>query len=101
MSKNHPLFITALEKSDPELYKAVSGLFDLSMAPGGLDAKTKVLIALAIDAFSGSAEGVRSLAAAARGMGITEGQISEAVRIAYMISGNKTLAAIHEASGRA
>jgi len=97
MSKNYPPFVSNLEKSDPKLFQTVASLFDLAMMPGELDAKTKILIALAIDAFAGSSEGVRSLSGAARGMGITDGQIAEALRIAYMISGNGTLGAVQAA----
>jgi alkylhydroperoxidase/carboxymuconolactone decarboxylase family protein YurZ len=94
MANNYPPFIAALENSDPVLFKAVAALYDAAMTPGELDAKTKILIALAIDAFEGSTEGVRSLSGAAKKMGMTDGQINEALRIAYMISGNKTLVCI-------
>lgn len=63
------------------------------MAPGELDPKTKVLITMALDAFAGSPEGVKSLAKTARNMGATEGQITETLRIAYEVAGMKALAA--------
>ena len=91
MPKNYPPFVMELEKNDPELFKVVSSLFDIAMGPGELDAKTKVLITLALDAYAGSEQGVAGLAASARSMGITEGQIAETLRIAYMVSGNVLL----------
>ncbi|MCR4435878.1 MAG: carboxymuconolactone decarboxylase family protein [Clostridiales bacterium] len=97
MASNYPGFISALEKTDPKLFESVSRIFDLAMSPGELDARTKILISLAIDAFANSAEGVKHLAGVARSMGVTEGQIAETLRIAYQISGNKTLAAIQAA----
>ena len=92
MPKFYPPFISNLEKTDPKLFEAVAGMYDLAMAPGELDAKTKILITLAIDAFANTPEGVKSVSKAARNMGVTDGQIAETLRIAYMISGNKTLA---------
>ncbi len=93
MSKNYPPFINILERTDLKFHVNVTGLFDLAMAPGDLDGKTKILIALALDALSGSAMGVKSLAQAARGMGVTDAQIAEALRIAHMVAGNAVLEA--------
>lgn len=92
MSK-HPPFIQALETIDPEFHQEVSRIFDLAMGPGELDVKTKILISLSLDALIGSSEGVDSLSKVARGMGVTDGQIREALRIAYMVAGNGVLSA--------
>ncbi len=43
MARNHPAFLSELEKTDPKFHAAVAALFDLAMAPGELDARTKVL----------------------------------------------------------
>jgi len=40
---------------------------------------------------------VKSLSGAARGMGVTDGQSAETLRIAYMISGNGTLGTMQAA----
>lgn len=90
MSK-HPPFVQAIEAVDPAFHQEITRIFDLAMAPGELDVKTKILIALALDALIGSSEGVASLAKVARGMGITDAQMSEALRIAYMVAGNGVL----------
>jgi alkylhydroperoxidase/carboxymuconolactone decarboxylase family protein YurZ len=69
------------------------------MVPGELDIKTKVLITLALDAFHGAGGGVKVLAAAARNLGVTDGQIKEALRIAYSTSGMSALVASRAAFG--
>ncbi|MGE5583878.1 MAG: carboxymuconolactone decarboxylase family protein [Bacillota bacterium] len=89
---NYPAFIGNLEKTDPQLFQHVRGIFDAAMAPGELDAKTKILLAMALDALAGADAGVKSLAQIARKMGVTDGQIAEALRIAYSVAGNKLLA---------
>ncbi|MTI47090.1 carboxymuconolactone decarboxylase family protein [Sporosalibacterium faouarense] len=93
MSKKYPPFIEALREIDPELFQVVSKNMDLAMAPGKLDAKTKILITLALDAIEGSGEGVKSLAGAARSMGVSDEEIKETIRLAYMTSANRTLVA--------
>ena len=57
------------------------------MAPGALDAKTKHLIAMALDAIVGADRGVASLADVARQHGATEEEIGETLRIVYYIAG--------------
>jgi len=97
MANNYPEFITKLQKTDPKLYESVSGIYDLSMTPGELDDKTKILIALALDALSGSGEGVRVLSKIARNMGLSVAQITEALRLAYFVAGNPVLDAMKSA----
>jgi alkylhydroperoxidase/carboxymuconolactone decarboxylase family protein YurZ len=63
------------------------------MAPGELEPKVKALIAMALDAYANSPAGVKSLSKSARALGATEGEIAEALRIAYYVAGMKTLAA--------
>ena len=93
MAKQYPPFAEVLRDIDPELFRIVSQNMDLATAQGELDPKTKTLISMALDAFAGAGEGVKSLAQAARSMGATEGEIKETLRIAYMIAANKTLIA--------
>jgi alkylhydroperoxidase/carboxymuconolactone decarboxylase family protein YurZ len=97
MPNKYPEFISALEKTDTKLYQSVTGIYDISMTPGELDAKTKILISMSLDALEGSSEGVKALSKVARKMGITEGQIAEALRIAYFVAGNPVLGAIQAA----
>ena len=97
MAKNYPEFITRLEKSDPRLFESVTDIYDLSMSPGELDAKTKILICIALDALTGAGEGVRVLSKIAKDMGISAGQIAEALRLAYFVAGNPVLYAMKTA----
>lgn len=93
MKKVYPPFVESLKETDPELYEIVTKNFDLALSPGEVDMKTKVLIVLALDALANSTEGVKTLADRARQLGATEGEIKEVLRIAYMVSSNKTLVA--------
>lgn len=97
MSNKYPPIVSNLENADPKLYEKVTGIFDLVMSQGELDIKTKILIAMAVDAYAGSAEGVKALAGVAKSMGATEAQIREALRIPYQVAGNKILETIKDA----
>ena len=81
-----PKFVADLAQTDPPMFRLLQDTIDLAMQPGVLDGKTKLLIALALDAFKGSEAGVRSLAGQARDEGATEDEIQEVLRIAYLIS---------------
>jgi alkylhydroperoxidase/carboxymuconolactone decarboxylase family protein YurZ len=93
MQVHLPPFVQQLESRDPELYEAVKKATEVAMTPGALDAKTKTLIALALDAYIGAERGVMVLAGRARDLGATEQEISEALRISYSVSGSRCLAA--------
>lgn len=92
MAVHLPPFVQALEKRDPELYEAVKNVAGVANAPGALDAKTKTLISLALDAYIGSERGVAALAGRARELGATDQEINEALRLSYSVSGMKALA---------
>lgn len=82
-----PQFLRALEEHDPEFFKLVSSVMELATSEGALDPKTKTLIILAIDAAGSQTEGVRALARRARALGASEGEISEAIRLAFLGAG--------------
>ena len=84
-------FIAALEERDPEFFKVTKELQELVMGESSLDLKTKLFISLAVDACMGSAEGVASVAKALRGLGVTDREIAEVLRITYFAKGNSTL----------
>ncbi len=84
---NVPAFVEKFRNSDPKLVDLIAQLRDHAMAPGALDAKTKLLIAMALDAIVGADRGVASLADAARQNGATEEEIGETLRIVYYIAG--------------
>jgi alkylhydroperoxidase/carboxymuconolactone decarboxylase family protein YurZ len=76
-----------LKRRDPEFFKLVSAVMDKAQGRGALDQKTKILITLALDAAGSHPEGVKALAARARSLGATEGEIIETIRLAFIGSG--------------
>ena len=84
MAEN-PLMV--FEKLDPELLKLVDNTKALALNDGALPRKFKLLIAMALDASQGTAEGVMSLAQQALNAGATKEEIMEAVRVAQYVCG--------------
>lgn len=76
-----------LEKLDPELLKLVNACHDCALDEGALSKKTKLLIAMALDADHGTVDGVKSLAEQAMKHGATKDEIMETLRVAYYIAG--------------
>jgi alkylhydroperoxidase/carboxymuconolactone decarboxylase family protein YurZ len=85
----HPL--AALQKLDPELMAHLQATDPLIYGDGALPRKFKLLIAMAFDAAHGAEGGVRSLANAALHAGATKQEVTEALRVAYHLSGVGTL----------
>ncbi|MCX9084039.1 MAG: carboxymuconolactone decarboxylase family protein [Candidatus Methanoperedens sp.] len=85
------------EKLDPELLRNVETSKEFVFADGALPKKFKLLIALAFDASYGAANGVKSLALQAIEAGATKEEITEALRVAYYISGVGSLYTAAEA----
>jgi AhpD family alkylhydroperoxidase len=81
----HPLKI--FEELDPKLLDLVNKARDLAFADGALPRKTKLLIAMVLDAVTGASDGVQSLARLAVEEGATKEEISEALRVAQYICG--------------
>jgi alkylhydroperoxidase/carboxymuconolactone decarboxylase family protein YurZ len=81
----HPMDI--VRENDPELFQAFSDAGSLALMDGALPAKYKLLTAMALDAVTGAANGVKSLAMQAITAGATKAEIFETLRVAYHISG--------------
>jgi alkylhydroperoxidase/carboxymuconolactone decarboxylase family protein YurZ len=81
----HPLKI--FEKTDPELRQLVQVTNDFAPTDGALPRKVKLLIAMALDAAHGAADGVKSLADQAVKAGATKEEIMETVRVTQYVSG--------------
>ena len=81
----HPLKI--FEKVDPELLKLIQSTHSFALTDGALPRKFKLLIAMALDAAHGSADGVKSLADQAMKAGATQAEIMEAIRVTQYVSG--------------
>ncbi len=86
-----PIYLKFLEHNDPDFAQAIDKVFTSAMAPGALDLKTKLLIALALDAAHGADQGVASIAKQLRSQGTSDAEINEALRIAYFAFGNSIL----------
>ena len=79
--------LKVFEKLDPELLKLVDNTKGLALIDGALPRRSKLLMAMALDASQGAEEGVRSLAQQALNAGATKEEIMEAIRVAQFICG--------------
>lgn len=96
MSKG-PSFIVNLEKRDPALFEFMSDMMAEVFTPGALDVKTKLLIAIACDAICGAKAGVENLSKQARLMGISDEEISEAMKVVFLSSCMQNLSSTNAA----
>ena len=76
-----------IKHNDPAMFEAITAGRKLTYTDGALQAKYKLLIAIALDASLGSVNGVKSLAGQAMKAGASKEEILEAVRVAYFICG--------------
>ena len=82
-----PWFVNEYGNFDSIFCEQVKKVIEMAMAPGALDAKTKVLIVLALDTLKGASEGVKVLATQARELGATDQELAETIRLAYFVAG--------------
>ncbi len=85
-----PPFLKSLTSRDPALAEAVDHLWQTANS-GPLDAKTRTLITMALDCSHGAAGGVTSLANQARGLGASDAEIAQTLRLAHLITGMNAL----------
>jgi alkylhydroperoxidase/carboxymuconolactone decarboxylase family protein YurZ len=76
-----------LETLDPQLLDLVRETNKFALAEGALPRKIKFLIAMALDAAHGTADGTRSLADQAIKAGATREEVMETIRVAQYICG--------------
>lgn len=88
-----PGFLEALEARDEAFGDLIAETRARSRADGALSAKTKALMAMAIDAASNHPDGVASLAAAARAEGASETEITETIAVVTSMCGLQGLSA--------
>ena len=93
MAKKLPPFVEKYAGFDKELYDNVQNIAQTAFKEEGLDKKTGLLVAMAIDAVKGSSTGVASLSNQARDAGATDEEIRQVLRIAYYVAGMQTLSA--------
>ena len=84
---NNPLEV--IVNNDKEFFDNFMKGNELAFTNGQLSKKTKILIAMAIDASQGTEEGVNSLAKMALEAGATKEEIMETVRVIGFVSGAK------------
>ncbi len=97
MKENLPEFLKILEDKDPEYAKNVIDNFESNFSDGSLSAKTKTLIALALDAKNGDIEGVKALTKRAKELGTTEDELIEVAEVVEGTCGLQGLAAASKA----
>lgn len=76
-----------IKNADPKLYELIGNGRAAAFNESGIPLKYKFLIAMALDAAEGAADGVRVLAMQALSQGATKEEVMEAVRIAHYICG--------------
>jgi alkylhydroperoxidase/carboxymuconolactone decarboxylase family protein YurZ len=81
----HPL--ETIKKLDPDFFDSVLRSSEQTFTDGALEAKTKYLIAMALDAAHGAAGGVGFLARQAVEHGASKEQIVEAIQVASHVNG--------------
>ncbi len=81
----HPLKI--YEDLDPKLLDLINDTQEFALTDGALPRKTKLLIAMVLDAVHGASEGVQSLAREAIKAGASKEEIAEALRVAQYVCG--------------
>jgi alkylhydroperoxidase/carboxymuconolactone decarboxylase family protein YurZ len=82
-----PQFIEELATRDPEFGELIAETRRRSRSDGALSAKTKALIAMALDAGMNHPGGVESLAVAAREQGATDEEILETIEVVASMCG--------------
>ena len=87
MQQQPPPYAAVLEKNDPKMAEFLSTGREFIMTDGALSAKVKTLMTMVCDAILAHEGGVKVIANRARGMGATEEEIAEAVRVAFLFGG--------------
>ncbi len=80
-----PPCVKILMEHDPEFGKLFKPLFEFTFSPGILDAKTKLLIAMAINARTGMGYGCSEIAKILKDMDTKDEEIAEALRVATTV----------------
>lgn len=87
MRQQAPPYMAALMANDPELAEILTTNREFVIQDGALSAKVKTLMTMLCDALLAHENGVKVIADRARGMGATEEEIAETVRVAYWMGG--------------
>lgn len=85
MEREMPPCVKILREHDPEYGKIFGSLFKTTFSPGALDVKTKMLIAMGVNASTGMGYGCYEIAKILEGMGTKKEEIAEALRVAATV----------------
>ena len=83
--KEKPPCIQILAEHDPKYGDIFEQLFNVTFSPGVLDVKTKMLIAMGVNASTGMGYGCSEIAKILEKQGVTKEEISEALRVASTV----------------
>lgn len=87
MTQQLPPWAAALQGSDPQMAEYLASGREMIITDGALSAKVKTLMTMLCDALLAHTDGVAAIADRARGLGATEEEISETVRVAFLMGG--------------
>lgn len=87
MQQQAPPYMAALLANDSELAEILTANREFIIQDGALSAKTKTLMTMLCDALLAHEDGVKVIADRARGMGATEAEIAETIRVAFWMGG--------------
>jgi alkylhydroperoxidase/carboxymuconolactone decarboxylase family protein YurZ len=82
-----PKFFRELTTKEPEMFSLVMRFEQHIWDDGKLSKKTKKLIAIAIAAALRDQHAVRAQLAGAKNLGVTKGEVEEALRVTFLLSG--------------
>ena len=82
-----PKFFKELTTKEPEMFNLVMRFEQHIWDDGKLSKKTKKLIAIAIAAAMRDQHAVRAQLAGAKNIGVTKGEVEEALRVTFLLSG--------------
>jgi alkylhydroperoxidase/carboxymuconolactone decarboxylase family protein YurZ len=80
-----PPCLEILKEHDPQYLKVFGPLFETTFSPGALDVKTKMLIAMGVNASTGMGYGCSEIAKILMGMGTKKEEIAEALRVSATV----------------
>ena len=82
-----PKFFKELTTKEPEMFNLVMKFEQHIWDDGKISGKTKKLIAIAIAAAMRDQHAVRAQLAGAKSIGVTKGEVEEALRVTFLLSG--------------
>jgi alkylhydroperoxidase/carboxymuconolactone decarboxylase family protein YurZ len=82
-----PVFFKELMKTQPDMHEAILAFDQHIWDDGALSRKTKKILAISIAAALRDQHAVKAQLAGAKRLGVTPGEIEEALRVTFLLSG--------------